>query len=188
MDVTPVTVSSVTKSDGWLVLLVQVPASPSRHRVAVWRELRQFGAVPAGQGTWVTPDVPACVEGVDRARALAQRGNGDILVLRTQADGGDTAALRKLFDAARADDWAEFVADCAKYRAEIAREIEKKKFTLAELEEEEQSLDRLQRWHRTIRARDVFDSASSKDADRELAACVQDLARFADLVYQAVHT
>jgi TPP-dependent pyruvate/acetoin dehydrogenase alpha subunit len=177
----------VTDLNGWLVLLVQVPAAPSRHRVAVWRELRQFGAVPAGQGTWVAPEVPACVAGVERARALAQRGDGDILVLRTQADGGDTAALRALFDSARADDWSEFIADCEKYRAEIAREIAKKKFTLAELEEEEQSLDRLQRWHRTIRSRDVFDSASSKDADRELAASVADLARFADLVYQAVH-
>lgn len=177
----------MTNSEGWLVLLVQVPATPSRHRVAVWRELRQFGAVPAGQGTWVAPDVPACVAGVERARALAQRGEGDILVLRTQADGGDIAALRELFDAARADDWAEFIADCEKYRAEIAREIEKKKFTLAELEEEEQSLDRLQRWHRTIRSRDVFDSSSAKEADRRLAASAADLARFADLVYQAVH-
>ncbi|QNA93966.1 Chromate resistance protein ChrB [Microbacterium sp. Se63.02b] len=177
----------MTDSEGWLVLLVQVPATPSRHRVAVWRELRQFGAVPAGQGTWVAPDVPACAAGVERARALAQRGDGDILVLRTQTDGGDTAALRELFDAARADDWSEFVADCAKYRAEIAREIEKKKFTLAELEEEEQSLDRLQRWHRTLRSRDVFESPASKEADRELAACGADLGRFAELVYQAVH-
>jgi hypothetical protein len=30
------------------------------------------------------------------------------------------------------------------------------KFTLAELEEEEQSLERLRRWYRDIRARDVF--------------------------------
>ncbi|MGH3688759.1 MAG: Chromate resistance protein ChrB [Microbacterium sp.] len=177
----------MTNTDTWLVLLVHVPAAPSRHRVAVWRELRQFGAVPAGQGTWVAPEVPACVAGVERARALAQRGDGDILVLRTHADGGDTAALRALFDAARADDWSEFVADCEKYRAEIAREIEKKKFTLAELEEEEQSLDRLQRWHRTIRSRDVFGSPSSSEAEEKLAACVTDLARFADLVYQAVH-
>ncbi|WP_029260734.1 MULTISPECIES: Chromate resistance protein ChrB [unclassified Microbacterium] len=178
----------MTNLDRWLMLLVQVPATPSRHRVAVWRELRQFGAVPAGQGTWVVPEVPACVAGVERARALAQRGDGAILVLRTQADGGDTAALRELFDAARADDWTEFIADCKKYEAEIAREIDKKKFTLAELEEEEQSLDRLQRWHRTIRSRDVFGSPSSKEADRELATCVAELARFTDLVYQAVHT
>ena len=149
--------------------------------------MRQFGAVPAGQGTWVAPDVPACVEGVERARALARRGDGDVLVLRTHADGGDTATLRQLFDAARSDEWAEFVADCGKYRAEISREIEKEKFTLAELEEEEQSLDRLRRWHRAIRGRDVFDTPTSKDADRELEACAADFSRFADLVYQAVH-
>jgi hypothetical protein len=32
----------------WLVLAVRVPAEPSRHRVAVWRELRRTGAVPLG--------------------------------------------------------------------------------------------------------------------------------------------
>ncbi|MET8612367.1 Chromate resistance protein ChrB [Streptomyces misionensis] len=31
---------------------------PSRHRAAVWRELRETGALPLGQGVWAVPDVP----------------------------------------------------------------------------------------------------------------------------------
>ena len=42
----------------WLVLVVRVPAEPSRHRVAVWRELRKSGAVSLAQGAWAVPDVP----------------------------------------------------------------------------------------------------------------------------------
>jgi len=42
----------------WVVLVVRVPGTPSRHRVAVWRELRRIGAVSLGQGAWLVPDVP----------------------------------------------------------------------------------------------------------------------------------
>jgi hypothetical protein len=34
----------------WIVLLVRLAAEPSRHRVAVWRELRRAGAVSLGPG------------------------------------------------------------------------------------------------------------------------------------------
>ena len=71
---------------------------------------------------------------------------------------------------------------------EIAKEIARKKFTLAELEEEEQSLDRLRRWFRAIRSRDVFGSAAAGQADQELAGCAAALDGFAALVYADVHS
>jgi hypothetical protein len=172
----------------WLVMIVQVPAAPSRHRVAVWRELRRFGAVPLGQGTWAAPDVPACREGAMKARDLARAGKGDLLLLTTGSGDDDAAKLRALFDAAREDEWAEFLADCVKFTDEIAREITKRKFTLAELEEEEQSLERLRRWSRTIRSRDVFGSARAAGADDELARCAAALDAFAAHVYREVHS
>jgi hypothetical protein len=39
------------------VIVVRVPAQPTRHRVAIWRELRRMGAVPLGQGSWLATDV-----------------------------------------------------------------------------------------------------------------------------------
>ena len=56
---------------------------------------------------------------------------------------------------------------------------------LAELDEEEQSLDRLRRWYRTIRARDLFGAPSAADAERRLKECTGALERYAELVYQA---
>jgi Protein ChrB, N-terminal len=190
VDVATVTIKHVTQNAevSWLVLLVQVPSDPSRYRVAVWRELRRFGAVPIGQGAWTAPDVPACRAGAEKARELARAGNGDLILLTTGSADADAAKLRALFDAARGDEWAEFVADCGKFRAEIAREIAKQKFTLAELEEEEQSLDRLRRWFRSIRGRDVFGSPSASGAEGSLADCVVALEEFAGLVYQELHS
>ncbi|UVJ40378.1 Chromate resistance protein ChrB [Arthrobacter sp. CJ23] len=177
-----------TENSAWLVMIVQVPAAPSRHRVAVWRELRRFGAVPLGQGTWVAPDVPACRDGANKARDLAQTGKGELILLMTHASDDDAPRLRALFDAAREDEWSEFLADCVKFTEEIAREIAKQKFTLAELEEEEQSLDRLRRWSRTIRARDVFGSAGATQAEGMLVRCTSALDEFAGLVYREVHS
>ncbi len=172
----------------WLVMLVQVPSEPSRHRVAVWRELRRCGAVPVGQGAWTAPDVPVCREGAEKVRALAHAGGGELVLLSTASADTDAAKLRQLFDAAREDEWNEFIADCGKCKDEISREILKQKFTLAELEEEEQSLERLRRWSRLIKSRDVFGSPSAATADEELAACAAALEEFSGRVYGEIHS
>jgi hypothetical protein len=171
-----------------LVLVVRVPAEPSRHRVAVWRELRRVGALSLGQGTWVVPDVPGFADGVTRVIELAQRGEGEVVVLdATGRAQQDSARLEALFTADREDEWAEFLADCGKFDAEIDKEVRNRKFTMAELEEEEQSLERLRRWHRDLKARDVFRAPSAADAEQRLKHCADRLADYTDQVFQALH-
>jgi Protein ChrB, N-terminal len=41
----------------WIVLVVRLPADPSRHRVAVWRALHRVGALSLGQGVWALPAI-----------------------------------------------------------------------------------------------------------------------------------
>lgn len=57
----------------------------------------------------------------------------------------------------------EFLADSGKFDAEIDKEIRTRKFTMAELEEEEQSLKRLRRWNRELKAREVFGALGRRD-------------------------
>jgi len=78
-------------------------------------------------------------------------------------------------------------ADCGKFDAEIGSEIAKSKFTLAELEEEEQSLDRLRRWHRELAARDVFGAPNAAEAGQQLKHCAERLADYTERVFRAVH-
>lgn len=102
-------------------------------------------------------DVPGFADGIQRATELALRGEGDVVTLSaTGHTESDAARMRELFTAERVEEWTEFLADCAKFDAEIDKELRDQKLTLAELEEEEQSLERLRRWHRDIKARDVF--------------------------------
>jgi len=172
----------------WLVLVVRVPAEPSRHRVAVWRELRKSGAVSLAQGAWAVPDVPGFAAGITRVGELAARGGGELVVLRAFGrDERDAAWLESSFTELRQQEWAEFVADCGKFDAEIDKELALQKFTMAELEEEEQSLDRLRRWYRDLAARDVFGAPLAADAQLQLKHCEERLAEFTDQVFTALH-
>lgn len=168
----------------WLLLIPKVPAEPSRHRVAVWRELRRIGAVPAASGAWTVPDLPAFTEALTTVRELAERGGGSLAVLSASSHGDDdVAVLREAFVAARVDEWEEFIADAGKFSAEIDREIAKEKFTFGELEEEEQSLERLRRWQRDLRRRNVVELDIAATASQRLVEVTEKLAGYAEQVF-----
>jgi len=172
----------------WVVVVIRLPAGPSRHRVAIWRELRHLGALTLAPGVWAAPATPAFQPGIQHAGELARRADGKILILDADPHDQTTSAqLAADFTAARQDEWAEFAADCDKYQAELAKEQRLDKLTLAELEEEEHSLERLRRWWRDLKARDAFSLPEATDAEQRLKRCEQLLDAYADNVYRAVH-
>ena len=176
------------KPVSWRIVLIKIAAEPSRHRVAVWRELRKVGALSIGQGVWAVPNVPAFAVGIDKATALVERANGEITFLHAVgATAADSVRFEALFTAAREDDWIEFLSDCTKYEAELDKDIRIRKFTLAELEEEDQSLDRLRRWHRDLKARDVFGAGNSEQATAALLRCAQRFEDYSERVIDALH-
>ena len=59
-----------------------------------------------------------------------------------------SAQLEARFNEERESEWAEYLAECTKFEREIDKEIRIEKFTAAELDEEEQNLERLRRWFR----------------------------------------
>jgi hypothetical protein len=171
-----------------LVLVIRTPAEPSRHRVAVWRELRKIGALSLGQGVWAVPALPAFVAGVERTVDLVARADGEATILEAAGRSpADAARFEELFNTARRADWAEFLSDCGKFEAELAKEIRIEKFTLAELEEEEQSLERLRRWHRDLTARDVFGTPEAAKATARLKECVAACEVYAERVFRVLH-
>ncbi|MEU7143902.1 Chromate resistance protein ChrB [Nocardia sp. NPDC046473] len=172
----------------WIVLLVKLPSEPTRHRVAVWRELRKVGALSLGQGIWAVPDLPVFTAGVARALELTEQAGGEAISLHAAgASTADAARFEAMFTAAREDEWAEYLADCGKYEAELDKEIRNTKFTLAELEEEEQSLERLRRWHRDLKARDVFGAPTAVAATQRLQHCTLRLEDYTERVFAALH-
>jgi hypothetical protein len=84
-------------------------------------------------------------------------------------------------------EWQEFTGDCGAFEAEIAKETRNGKFTLAELEEEEQSLDRLRRWYRDLKSRDVLELPEARAAEERLRECTAVFEEYAESVYATLH-
>lgn len=172
----------------WLIAAIRLPAGPSRHRVAVWRELRRLGAISIAGGAWAAPAAAVFVAGFDRVAELVYRADGRMLMLDAVArDEPSRASLTNEFNAVRTEEWTEFISECDKFEGEIAKEKRIGKLTVSELDEEEQSLDRLRRWFHELKARDVFGVTDGVQAEGHLRRCVQLLDSYADEVYQAVH-
>ncbi|HXJ66805.1 MAG TPA: Chromate resistance protein ChrB [Actinomycetota bacterium] len=167
----------------WWTISYRLPAEPSRWRVSAWRRLKRGGAVALQQATWSFPAGQQFDPMVDDVVALVAEAGGESFVFRGEPQGDTAGRLEEQFTAARNEEWTEFLGDCAKYDREIASEIAKGKFTYAELEEEEQTLERLRRWHRRIRTRDVFGSPHAAEAEVRLKEVAEALERYADQVF-----
>jgi hypothetical protein len=177
--------TATDESHRWLLLTYRLPTEPSRHRVAVWRELRKTGAISLQQAAWALPAKREFLEAVNRVAGLVERAGGEAFLFDAKGrDEATGARVEQLFTEAREAEWTEFLAECGRFEREIEKEIRTRKFTSAELDEEEQSLERLRRWFREIRARDVFGAPSQEAAELELKKCVEALEDFADRVYQ----
>jgi hypothetical protein len=169
----------------WILLTYRLPAEPSRHRVAVWRELRKAGAVSLQQATWGLPSRRDLLDVVAKVTGIIEAAGGDALVFDASPRGPEMEArLEQAFTSDREAEWTEFLAECGKFEAEIAKEIRIEKFTPAELDEEEQNLERLTRWFRDLRRRDVFGAPSQHIAEGRLKECEAVLEGFAERVYE----
>jgi hypothetical protein len=172
---------------GWLVVLPRIPAEPARHRMALCRDLRRSGAVLLGQAIWAVPNLPVVRPLLERIAELVEIAHGSVLVL--DADGHtreDARRLEQLYVDARQQEWSEFEADCDKYLAELEHEERIGKYTLAELEEEEQSLDRLRRWYRELRSRNLLGIPVTTDPATALKICEERFDAYAEHVYAAL--
>jgi hypothetical protein len=169
----------------WRILTYRLTAEESKHRVAVWRELRRVGAVALQQATWAVPGGDGFDDGVARAMELVERGGGRPLLFEVTPSEDAAAVLEELFTAEREAEWVEFVSECAKCETELRGEFDKQKFTLAELDEEEQNLDRLRRWYRDLRAKDVYGGPTAPAAEQTLKQCAELLEEFAERVFEA---
>jgi hypothetical protein len=170
----------------WLLLTYRLPSGESRERVAVWREVRRSGGLHLQQSVVAFPDVDPFRDAVERFRLLVAELGGQTLVLRGEPLAqADAERLASAWEEARRAEYGELKAEGEKLVAEIDREFAKEKFTLAELEEEEAELEKLERWHERIRARDVFGSEASDEAQQALARAAEAVERFSAAVFEA---
>jgi CRISPR/Cas system-associated endoribonuclease Cas2 len=169
----------------WLVISYSLPTEPSRLRVAVWRSLKKLGAVNIQKSMWVFPHTEENYSALLKISQEIEYSTGESILMQCVfLDPNHEQRVISSFNNARDEEYHELIDECKKYLKEIEKEIVIKKFTFAEVEEEEEELNKLQSWYGKLEARDVFHSSQRDHAREILEQAKQDFENYSDLVYQ----
>lgn len=166
----------------WLVLIYHVPAEPSRLRAAVWRRIKQLGAIYLQKSVAAFPASDTAELAMRKLRSQITGMNGTATLLCCQVLAGEediTAALR----AARDDEYEELLGKCAEFLASLERENISQHFSYAELEENEVDLAKLKKWLQRVRRRDLYTTSTQRKALDVLGECETKLEAYAARVY-----
>jgi len=163
----------------WLLLIYTVPADPSRKRAFIWRELKKIGAPYLRDGVCILPERSDTVALTATIAAKVEEFGGEAtLVSGARLAPARAAALVDQFRAARSAEYQEIARDANQLLAHVAREMEHRELTYAELEELEADLGKLRRWTDQVRARDYFGDSAPQDLREVLDRCERALGTF----------
>jgi hypothetical protein len=100
------------RSQNWLLLLYALPARKGSSRVSLWRQLKKSGAVALKSSTYILPDEPQHRERFQwLAQQVRESGGDATLIYATDIEGTSDEEIVRMFNAARAEEYAAFVAD-----------------------------------------------------------------------------
>ena len=101
------------------------------------------------------------------------------LLLLAQLPGTSSSAQAALWGR----EYDEFAERCTALLDEIGKETRAGKFTFAEMEENEQDLEKLARWRAKIEARDFFPDERRQQSAAMMARCRSAMEAFSQAVY-----
>lgn len=106
----------------WLVLIHQIPPSPSYLRVKVGRRLQGLGAVAVKNSVYVLPRSEQALEDFQWVRREIVAGDGDASVCEARfVEGLSDASVEALFNAARDADYGTLAREARTLQASAAR-------------------------------------------------------------------
>lgn len=104
----------------WLVLVHQLPPTPSGLRVKVWRKLQQIGAIAVKNSVYLLPDTPDGVEDFQWLHQEIEDTGGSAIVFRASAmDAPTDSDIVLLFQEARNKDYEEITVAFRQLEARI---------------------------------------------------------------------
>jgi len=167
----------------WLFFSYSLPSEPSKARVYVWRQLKKLGAVNY-QTVWVIPHLN---ESVNELRKLIEtiegyKGEG-MLVEGKALDKNQEERIHKAFMDSRNEEYNEVIEKCEDFFKEIKFEIERKNFIFAEVEENEEELEKLKQWLKKVEKRDFVKAPLRKTAIEKIKECEKVFDDFAKRVF-----
>lgn len=168
----------------WVVLAYRAVREPSRHRVGIWRRLKDAGALYLQDAVAALPSSAAHRRLLTALAVECREHGGDAVVLTAAGLGtGDQLELVARFNAERDREYAEITAQCRALLGDVERETAHREFVYAALEDTESNLTRLRGWADKVRARDFLDAPGGQQARTMLEACEEAVESFAAAVH-----
>jgi vacuolar-type H+-ATPase subunit I/STV1 len=168
----------------WIFFSYTLPTKPSRHRVYVWRQLRKLGAA-SYQSLWILPFSNERVNELKRLMKDIEGFKGQSLIIDGKAlDKTQEHQINQAFLASRNEDYQELIKKCDDYFQEIEKETREQNFIFAEVEENEEELEKLKHWLKKIEKRDFMGAPLRKTALEKMKVCEKVFEDFAHKVYE----
>jgi hypothetical protein len=168
----------------WVAISYTLPREPSRARVSVWRKLKKIGAVSIQQSMWVLAAGGKNSDLLNEIKNEVSQNGGEAFVMAFSADEDGKKTIVGKLNAARDEEYGELLEQCGDFFKEIDRETARENFSFAEIEENEEELNKLRQWYEIIAERDTFGSPLQEKAKSMLAECAELLDGFCDRVYE----
>lgn len=168
----------------WIFFSHRLPPKPSKIRVHVWRQLKKIGAVNY-QSVWVIPHLKTLIPDLEAlASQIESYGGGSLLIEGKPINKGEEERILKAFLEASTEEYQEIANKCDDFLKEIASEIARKNFIFAEVEENEEDLDKLKKWFKKVEDRHPVKNPLRKLAADKLRLCEKALEDFSLRVYR----
>lgn len=131
-----------------------------------------MGAVNIHQSLWLLPFNDENYSALSSVALNITENSGDVLLLQTIAmeEKYEKVVIAR-FNKAREIEYEEILDKCEDYFAEINKEIERRNFTFAEAEENEEELEKLLSWFKKVKLRDLFESPLREITEKKLEEC-----------------
>jgi hypothetical protein len=141
----------------WVLLVYRLPREPSRHRVAVWRKLKDLGALYLQDGVAALPEDAVTREQMEWLQLRVREAGGEAILWEARpGTAAEEKGLAEAFRSSREEAFRGIVAAAERIgrKAELGGDGDALLKKLAKLEKE----------FRAERRRDYFRSPSRKDA------------------------
>lgn len=168
----------------WILFCPQLPANPSSPRVMVWRRLHSAGSVGLDNGLWILPHSEQSAATIREMKEYVINQGGSCKVFLAESFDPETETdILARFKSERAEEYFELNEQCEDFLAEIEKETNRKNFSFAEYEENEQDLEKLEAWYLKVKARDLSPNGEfASEAAASIEKCRSALLIFANEV------
>lgn len=161
-----------------------LPTKAAKGRVQVWRHLKKMGAV-SYRALWVIPYAKDRITLLEELSDLVQSLQGEALVFEGKLlkAEDEKRVMEDLSESSRLE-YSELLDKCADYLKEIENETAAENFIFAEVEENEEELEKLKNWLKKIQKRQIVDLPEREQAIAAITQCEEVFEHFSALAYE----